>query len=108
MSSNNGFFSSFQKITLTVATVILILTLVVLGILIYNSRNSELFPPDMNQCPDYFEMRQNQGKEMCYNVKGLGNGDKDNCTWFMPTNDIKAKKAFVSECGVTWDGLNEM
>jgi hypothetical protein len=100
--------NSFQKITLTVATVILILTLIVLGVLIYNSRNSELFPPELSNCPDYFEMRQHQGLDACYNVHGLGSGSKDQCEWFMPSDNIKAKKDFIKKCGLTWDGLNEM
>jgi len=100
--------NSFQKIVLTVAIVILILALIVLGVLIYNSRNSELFPPELSNCPDYFEMRQNQGIDMCYNVHGLGSGDKGQCTWFMPSDNTQAKKDYVKACGLTWDGLNEM
>ena len=100
--------NSFQKIVLTVAIVILILALIILGVLIYNSRNSELFPPELSNCPDYFEMRQNQGIDMCYNVHGLGSGDKDMCSWFMPSDNTKAKKDYVKACGLTWDGLNEM
>ena len=53
-------------------------------------------------------MRQNQGIDMCYNVHGLGSGDKDQCTWFMPSDNTQAKKDYVKACGLTWDGLNEM
>ena len=100
--------NSFQKITLTVASVILILTLIILGVIIYNSRNSELFPPVLGNCPDYFEMRQKQGLDTCYNVHHLGNGNRRQCEWFIPSDNIKAKKDFVKKCGLTWDGLEQL
>ena len=53
-------------------------------------------------------MRQYKGLDAFYNFHGLGNGDKQQCELFMPSNNIKAKKDFVKKCGLTWDGLNEM
>ncbi len=100
--------NGFQKTVLIVAIVILMLALIVLGVLIYNSRNSDAYPPDIGNCPDYFELRQNQGKEMCFNVHGLGNGDSASCTWFEPTNNVKAEKAFAEACGLTWDGVTNL
>lgn len=100
--------NGFQKTVLTIAIVILILSLIVLGVLIYNSRNSDAFPPEVGNCPDYFELKENNGKEMCFNVHGLGSGDSANCTWFEPTMDIKAQKEFAKACGLTWDGVTNL
>ena len=50
---------TFQRVVVTIAIVILILSLVVLGVLIYNSRNEDQFPPEIGNCPDYFVMEEN-------------------------------------------------
>lgn len=98
----------FQKTVLGVALIILSITLIALGVMIFNSRNSDAYPPELSNCPDYFEMRQNKGEDMCYNIHGLGNGDQDACLWFKPTDNIKTMKKFTKECKLTWDGLDQM
>ena len=49
---------TFKSVVVTIAIVILILSLIVLGIIIYNSRNNDQFPPEIGNCPDYFVMKQ--------------------------------------------------
>ena len=102
---------TFQKIVVTIAIVILILTLVVLGILIYNNRNEEQFPPEIGNCPDYFVMKQKEGGDlgvpidMCFNQHNLGN-KSEGCVWFDPKDATKKdRKTFAKQCGLTWDGI---
>jgi hypothetical protein len=99
---------SFQKIVLTVAVVLLILSLVVIGVLLYNKNSNIKFPPESSDCPDYFKATR---KGVCKNVNHLAvsnpncstgdfsgsgyegkHGDKRKCTW-------------AKECGLSWDGI---
>ena len=102
---------TFQTIVVTIAIIILILSLVVLGVVIYNSRNKDQYPPEISNCPDYFVMKEKSGGdlgvpvEMCYNQHNLGN-HSDGCEWFDPKDATsKIKKAYAKKCGVTWDGI---
>ena len=95
---------SFQRIVLIIATIILIICLIVLAILMWSSKSELAFPPEIGTCPDYFIMKEHNGKDMCYNEKGLGD-DSEDCMWgtFGKTN--KDKKEWANSCGVTWDGV---
>ena len=95
---------SFQKVVLTIAIVILILCLIVLAILMWNSKNELAFPPEIGTCPDYFIMKDHEGKDSCYNEKGLGNGSSD-CLWGTFGDTKKDKKEWAESCGLTWDGI---
>ena len=103
---------TFQSIVVTIAIVILILSLVVLGVVIYNSRNEDQYPPEIGNCPDYYIMKQKAGEdmngvttEMCYNEHNLGNKSQG-CEWFDPKEATdKERRAYAKQCGVTWDGV---
>lgn len=105
---------NFQKITLTVASVLLILFLLTIGLLLYRSVSNVKFPPEYSECPDYWTVT---GKDKCKNemtgeyVNGptdLGEVDfsvskyqgktglKNKCEW---ANDQNPK--------VTWDGITD-
>ena len=62
---------SFQKITMTIAIIFLVLMLAMIAVLLYNSASSLQFPPDIAECPDYWEVI---GDKVCKNVQNLGNG----------------------------------
>jgi len=104
---------TFQSVVVTIAIVILILSLIVLGVIIYNSRNKDQFPPEIGNCPDYFVMKQKSAggdmggvsTEMCYNQHNLGN-KSEGCEWFDPKDATKNERlAYAQQCGVTWDGV---
>ena len=44
----------FQKIVLTIAAVILIITLAIIGLLLFNQHSTAQWPPEVSSCPDYF------------------------------------------------------
>ena len=44
----------FQRIVLTVAIIILIITLAIMGLLMFNNHSAVQWPPEVSSCPDYF------------------------------------------------------
>jgi len=102
----------FYKIVLTIAFVVLILFLIVVGISM--SKNSEIWPPVFNECPDYWQDLSGNGAQ-CVNVKDLGtcpaaSGDSHLTMDFTQSpysgsNSTCAKYTWANGCGVTWDGI---
>ena len=97
---------SFQKIVVTIAIVLLILALIAFGIVLYNRRFNEQFPPVTADCPDFWV--DNSGT--CMNVKNLG---KDSCSkkvnfnqapW-TGNNSVCLKQKWAKACDLTWDGV---
>lgn len=96
---------NFQKITLIVATVILILMLLMVAYLMRRSIKTANWPPMISECPDYFEVTS---PEVCSNVKNLGtcSGSIDfTGPEYQGVSGLKQKKAWATSCGVTWDGI---
>ena len=99
----------FQRIVLTVAIIILIITLAIMGLLMFNHQSKAQWPPEVSSCPDYFtatspNVCNNTGNIKVSNANcntgdfsGPGYkgkpGDKRKCTW-------------AKECGVAWDGIS--
>lgn len=98
---------SFQKITMTIAIIFLVLMLAMIAVLLYNSASSLQFPPDIAECPDYWEVI---GDKVCKNVQNLGNGTCGSQKSFSGAEwqgnaGIKHKNAWAKSCGITWDGV---
>ena len=99
----------FQKTVGIIAFSILIVTLVLTGIFLAKRRGSGNYPPVVGSCPDYWEEQKINEKNVCVNVKNLGNcgvdkkdfdiaefkGDIGNCN----------KKKYAENCDLTWDGI---
>ena len=96
---------NFQKITIIVALVILILMLLLVAYMMHRAKQTAAWPPMISECPDYFEV---VSPEVCNNVKGLGschgviNFSSPN---YQGQAGLKQKKAWATQCGVTWDGI---
>ena len=102
---------SFQKTVVSVAMVMLVILLLVIGVALYKQKNNANYPPVTGTCPDYWmEQDDNNDGTKCVNVKNLGsssckkemdfsvypwNGDDGTC------NKYKWAKA----CDLTWDGI---
>jgi hypothetical protein len=109
---------SFQRTVVIIASVILILCLIVLGILIYNSTGNEEWPPEIGQCPDYFLMKERDVVEngftfhagqQCFNEHSLGKKHNTDCTWYSSYEKSKKdKKKWAQGCGLTWDGITNV
>ena len=106
---------NFQKMILTVAIIVLIVMLILIGMSLKNSDESMVWPPIVGDCPDYWvDLSGNGGA--CFNSHSLGkcnipgnakekntmNFDTDP---FNTANGLCAKYKWARSCGVTWDGI---
>ena len=96
---------SFQKIILIIATILLIITLVVFGVALYNKKYDEKYPPVQSDCPDFWEAKKtSSGDRVCDNVKKIGNVNF-NSSAFMGSKGKCNKQKWARSCNVTWDGI---
>lgn len=108
--------ATFQKIVLVIATVILILALIVIGVsLHYSKGSSKPWPPLTPDCPDYWQVDGSGNNIRCTNVKNLGTcpiptGQEHlvmsfNTPAFSGKNGLCSKYTWANNCGVSWDGV---
>ena len=62
---------NFQSIVLTIAVVLLIICMILIGIALAKSKNTQQWPPLIGDCPDYWVDMSNNGAQ-CVNIKDLG------------------------------------
>ena len=105
---------NFQKTIITVAIVILIIMLVVIGMALSKASNSETWPPVIGECPDYWVDMSGNG-EACLNTHSLGRcnipSESNKATMnfnqnpFTGENGTCSKYKWATACQVTWDGI---
>ena len=105
----------FQKFVLFAAIIILIIALVFIGIALSRSKSTQIWPPMVPECPDYWAIDGSGNNATCINVKDLGTcpsqGGQPHLTMnfntpaFTGTNELCAKYNWANRCGVTWDGI---
>lgn len=105
---------NFQKIVLTIATVLLIVILVVIGVSLSKATTGENWPPVVGECPDYWVDMSGNG-EACFNSHSLGrcnipsdgnpNTMNFNLAPFTGDNGDCAKYNWANNCKITWDGI---
>lgn len=97
---------TFQKIVAYIAAIVLAGTLTVIGFLIYKSKSDIKYPPDMSDCPDYWDTIS---PNKCKNNMKLGNCDIEIMDFNQPKYSGPQGKVekckWANECGLTWDGL---
>lgn len=104
---------NFQRGVLIVATLVLIGMLTFIGYSMRQATNSEVYPPVVADCPDYWEADPLNGdptKPVCKNTKNIGgeNCDKTmnfNSAEFVGDGGFCAKQKWAKICGLTWDGV---
>jgi hypothetical protein len=104
----------FQKIILIIAIVVLIISLIVIGFSIQNTKNN-VWPPLIPSCPDYWTIDGSGNDTKCINVKDLGtckpfSGDEHlimnfNQAPYVGSNANCAKYTWANNCGLAWDGI---
>ena len=112
VNSSNATIGGFQKITVLIALMILLLIFLFLGgSLAYASKNG-IVSPNLPQCPDYWEIESTDTGSRCVNVQNLGicpaaSGDTNLSIDFSSGNftDNCAKYTWANNCNVAWDGL---
>jgi hypothetical protein len=104
---------NFQRSVLIIATVILIGMLTFVGVSINSQTKTQVYPPVVAECPDYWEAEPLNGdptKPICKNTKNVGSG---NCETSMDFNSDEfsgdggfcSKQKWAKTCGMTWDGV---
>ena len=105
--------ATFQSTILVMAIIILILILVSIGVVLYQAKNNQIWPPVLGNCPDYWIDTSGNGGN-CVNVKDLGtckpsNGKHQVMDFTKPLFSGSAGKCakykWANSCNVTWDGL---
>ena len=111
----------FQKTVLLVAIGVLSVSLFGIAILLMKENRKKVFPNEIGDCPDYFQM----GNEGCKSVKsytqlggtikGDGSGPAG-CTnpgkifktqaKYNGSNGRVEKCKWAKRCGLTWDGIS--
>jgi hypothetical protein len=106
---------NFQKIVLTIAIVLLILSLVIIGYGLSKAKQEAIWPPMTGDCPDYWVDMSGNGAK-CVNTHSLGTcnvptaGEDNSMDFSTPqfsgSNALCAKYLWAKNCDVTWDGIN--
>ena len=117
--------NEFNMLVLNVAVIVFIITLVVVGIILYFSIRNASFPPFTTQCPTYYYL---DASNICqfdsnrYVNSGAGffpsmavKPTGDGCTsvhsnlfygnGFSDEEVLCAKNRWATNCGVFWDGV---
>lgn len=97
---------------MTIAVVVLIIWLIIIGISLYRSKNNKEFPPIFANCPDYWidESEKNNGSK-CVNKQNLGDSKCQKTmdfsgSLFSGIDGLCAKSKWAKSCGLTWDGVD--
>jgi hypothetical protein len=101
--------SNFQTLTIRIAIIILVISLIVMALLMYQSRSALRFPPTKSECPDYWDVTS---PNICRNVHGLGTGKYNDEVDFSDSK-YAGRSGIVEKCkwarhygtGITWDGV---
>lgn len=111
---------SFNRIVIMVATVLLIVSLTMIGIALRNQKKNASFPPVVSDCPDFYTAEENvdpNGKiDYICKIKddylGYSSGAANTCDVFDNTQSkykglggLCEKKKWAVGCNRTWDGV---
>ena len=95
------------------ASLVLIFTLAIFGVILSNMNKKQVYPANISQCPDYYSLvsgtcvtnsvifknnilncQKNDFQSNMYKSKGKG-----------VNSGLCAKKQWAHKCGVSWDGI---
>ena len=108
--------TDFNKTVLIVASILLILGLIIIGIFILKSLEEETYPPVVSDCPDYWDVEYSNGNKLCKNNTYINDGRSKNECRSYPTNlflaygastndKICEKYKWAKDCNIHWDGI---
>jgi len=99
--------ANFQKMTLTIAGILLIICIVILILIFVFPNTSQVWPPMISNCPDYFEDTTGDGSS-CITKLSLGTcGSKLDFSTpeYITSTGNCAKFTKANTCGISWDGI---
>jgi hypothetical protein len=115
--------STFQKVILSIAIILLVILLIVINMSLSNATASIVWPPVSTSCPDYWvDIGTTGSGSGCFNSQSIGTCNLPvagataaapgstvlkNFTGveFKGNDGLCAKRKWATNCGVTWDGL---
>jgi hypothetical protein len=107
-----GTIGSFQKITLIITFIILLVIFIFIGSSLVYAKKNVANAPILPQCPDFWEIEETDDGPKCINVQDLGTcpgatGDEHLTVDFNSGNftDNCAKYTWANNCNIAWDGL---
>tara|TARA_B100001093_G_scaffold438418_2_gene437777 strand:+ start:1045 stop:1413 length:369 start_codon:yes stop_codon:yes gene_type:complete len=109
--------ASFNKIVVVGATLVLIVSLIIVGVFVSKSLFENKFPPIISDCPDYWDVAySNRNNVICKNKSTINAGSgKYGCNNY-PTRRFRengtneedvlcSKYKWSKKCGIVWDGV---
>ena len=106
---------NFQKIVLSVAAVLFVISVIMIIVAITNGKSKQSFPPVLGECPDYWkDMTKGKGGDVnyqgtkCVNVHNLGvcsDAPDFSQTKYVGNNGLCEKSNWANSCNLTWDGI---
>ncbi len=102
--------ANFQSIVMTVAIVLLVLCLIMIGVALYRHKYDSAYPPVVADCPDYWIDMGEGDEETCTNVHNLGNPScaksmNFNTGPWASSDGLCNKSKWAKACNLTWDGV---
>tara|TARA_B100000902_G_C26613743_1_gene576413 strand:+ start:68 stop:418 length:351 start_codon:yes stop_codon:yes gene_type:complete len=97
---------TFRKVVISIAVIILVLCLIVIGYIVSQDKYHSNYPPNVEDCPDYWTEKTSGDTSKCYNVKSLGTMTSE-CAGPMNFTDTTLcnKYKWAKHCNITWDGV---
>ena len=96
---------SFQKTVFMIAVVLFILIMTVIGVLMTKSKAGMEFPPEIGNCPDYWELIDVDGEKVCSNVKNLGTCTQKEMKPTAYKSRVEKCNWAKKKCNIAWDGI---
>ena len=108
--------TNFNKTVLIVASILLILGLIIIGVFVMKSVEEETYPPVVSDCPDYWDVEYNNNNKLCKNNISINDGKSTAECRSYPSelflangasaNDkICEKYKWAKKCNIHWDGI---
>ena len=99
-----------KQTIIIIATIILIIYLIIIGLSIYKSQYNNQYPPVIPECPDYWDITEDKN---CINSKKIGTCQIEDdlkinlneAKWKGKTG-MCAKYQFAKRCNLQWDGIS--
>jgi len=105
--------ANFQRITIIIAGVLLVIMVILLSIVLFNASNNQKWPPIIPSCPDYWldESPLGDGSK-CINTRSINVGNCKSAPDFSTGSYVgssglcyKYKWATETCNGIAWDGI---
>ena len=96
----------FYKNAFTGFSVLLIVILLIMTYILMNRNKTQLFPPSVSACPDFYSLNDAGN---CIIETSVYSNTTDRCKSMNSSNmPFMEKKMWANDCGVSWDGITNV